>query len=370
LINSEYGGVGALDGDVDISWSFKFLTSELRRHGKLSAYIFTELHDVEWEMNGFLNYDRTPKEFGYDPAIINHGDVLPIDAPPVQQCSPGQRVEIDIYSSHFSRRKRDGVTLHWRMSGIDSLGWMHDTIELGSQSIAFPHHRVEVAHRLRLQMPQESMLCTLWVWASTPDGSQVASNYVQFYVRTENEVAAPGRQVLRAEPYTWSAAEWSGAASGSDEAQALDSCYGFGTGYFEWAFPVTAEQLHNATRLRVICEASARREGTPQTDSMQHPTTFRMLLNGIRIYQASLPNHPHDARGSLSYLRGGRGAYGYLAHATIEGALLHEVRAYAEEHTLRLRCSVPPDGQHQGGLTIYGGACGRYPVQPTIVIES
>ncbi|MDQ3623163.1 MAG: glycoside hydrolase family 2, partial [Verrucomicrobiota bacterium] len=80
LINSEYGGVGALDGDRDVSWSFKFLTNELRRHGKISAYIYTELHDVEWERNGFLNYDRTPKEFGYDPAIVNNGDVLPIDA--------------------------------------------------------------------------------------------------------------------------------------------------------------------------------------------------------------------------------------------------------------------------------------------------
>ena len=35
LINSEYGGVGALDGDIDTSWSFKFLTNELRRHGQL-----------------------------------------------------------------------------------------------------------------------------------------------------------------------------------------------------------------------------------------------------------------------------------------------------------------------------------------------
>ena len=73
LINSEYGGVGALDGDVDVSWSFKFLTNELRRHGKLSAYIFTELHDVEWERNGFLNYDRTPKDFGYDPTHRESG---------------------------------------------------------------------------------------------------------------------------------------------------------------------------------------------------------------------------------------------------------------------------------------------------------
>jgi beta-galactosidase/beta-glucuronidase len=37
LINSEYGGVGALDGDLDVSWSFKFLTNELRRHDKLSC---------------------------------------------------------------------------------------------------------------------------------------------------------------------------------------------------------------------------------------------------------------------------------------------------------------------------------------------
>jgi hypothetical protein len=370
LINSEYGGVGALDGDVDISWSFKFLTSELRRHDKLSAYIFTELHDVEWEMNGFLNYDRTPKEFGYDPAIINHGDVLPIDAPPIQQCSPGDLVEIDIYSSHFSRRERQGVTLHWRMSGIDSVGWVHETVASGSQVITFRHHRVEVAHRVRLRMPQETMLCTLWVWASTADGSRVASNFVQFYVRAENQHASPGRQFIRAEPFSWSAAEWTGAASTREEAQSLDSCHGFGSGYFEWALPVTAEQLHHATRLRVICEASSRREGTPQTDCMQHPTTFRMLLNGVRIYQASLPNHPHDARGSLTYLRGGRGAYGYLAHATIEGVLLQEVRAYAEEHVLRLRCAVPTDGQHQGGLTIYGGAAGRYPVQPTVVIET
>ena len=48
LINSEYGGVGALDGDRDVSWSFKFLTNELRRYQQISAYIYTELHDVEW----------------------------------------------------------------------------------------------------------------------------------------------------------------------------------------------------------------------------------------------------------------------------------------------------------------------------------
>ncbi|MDQ6765949.1 MAG: glycoside hydrolase family 2, partial [Verrucomicrobiota bacterium] len=156
LINSEYGGVGALDGDVDISWSFKFLTNELRRHGHLSAYIFTELHDVEWERNGFLNYDRTPKVFGYDPTIVNQGDVLPMDAPPISRRAPNEEVEIDIFSSHFARKDRENVTLHWTLSGIDSLGWAHDRLAWGSKPIAFPKYRVELAERVRVRMPQRT----------------------------------------------------------------------------------------------------------------------------------------------------------------------------------------------------------------------
>src|SRR5438105_3894732 len=98
LINSEYGGIGALDGDKDVSWSFKFLTNELRRHQQIAAYIYTELHDVEWEYNGFLNYDRTPKEFGYDPRQINESNTLPVDAPPITKVAPGSTVKLDVAS--------------------------------------------------------------------------------------------------------------------------------------------------------------------------------------------------------------------------------------------------------------------------------
>ncbi|HSH37737.1 MAG TPA: glycoside hydrolase family 2 TIM barrel-domain containing protein, partial [Chthoniobacterales bacterium] len=240
LINSEYGGVGALDGDIDISWSFKFLTNELRRHGNLSAYIFTELHDVEWERNGFLNYDRTPKHFGYEPTIVNQGDVLPIDAPPIAAYKPGQEVEIDVLSSHFARRKREDVTLYWTLSGIDSLGWAHDRLAQGSKPIAFPHYRVELAERIRLTLPHETMLCTLWVRAVTRDGTLVARNYVEFFV----EAGYAAREetdrglVLRTSVHAWSAAEWSGVHSDVAEAELNRSCYGDGHGFFEYQFPV------------------------------------------------------------------------------------------------------------------------------------
>src|SRR3954467_11666853 len=242
LINSEYGGVGALDGDVDTSWSFKFLTNELRRHGKLSAYIYTELHDVEWERNGFLNYDRTPKDFGYDPTIVNQGDVLPIDAPPIQRCQPGEKIAVEIFSSHFSRRKRDKVTLHWRLGGVDSLGWVHDDLGSGGEPIAFSHLRVELAKRLELEMPGATMLCTLWARAYVPDGTLVARNYVQFFVDAglpaREEVN--GRTILRAEPRGWHAADWNRGFSVREEEASERAIHGANRGYFEWRFPFTA----------------------------------------------------------------------------------------------------------------------------------
>ena len=52
LLNSEYAGLGAEGGDKDISYTFKFLTTELRRHAKICGYVYTELTDIEWEHNG------------------------------------------------------------------------------------------------------------------------------------------------------------------------------------------------------------------------------------------------------------------------------------------------------------------------------
>jgi hypothetical protein len=371
LIASEYGGVAALDGDIDTSWSFKFLTNELRLHGQLSAYIYTELHDVEWERNGFLNYDRTLKDFGYDPTIVNNGDVLPIDSPPIRRCAPGEEVSVDIYSSHFSRVRKRDVVLQWSFNGIDALGWMHDDIASGSEPIPFPHLRLELAKRISLTMPRRTILCALWVSAFVPDGTQVAANYVQFFV----DAGAPEwqqvnvRTILRLPAHSWNTAEWNRGMCTREQAEESGAAFGSVRGFFEWKFPVSREQLRNCWRITVLCEASSFRPETPQTDRFAQPSTLRLLLNGVPVYRTLLPNHPHDARGALSYLRGGRGAYGYLCHATIEGDLLREVLGQTRGEHLRLRCVVPRDEEPQGGLVIYCYNAGRYPIGPTLIIE-
>jgi len=94
-----------------------------------------------------------------------------------------------------------------------------------------------------------------------------------------------------------------------------------------------------------------------------------MTLNDMPIYRAVLRNHPHDARGVLSYWRGGLGGYGYLAHATAEGDVLREIAERVQDGRLRLRCTVPADALPLGGLTIYGAECGRFPLGPTILID-
>ena len=373
LINSEYGGIGALDGDVDMSWSFKFLTNELRRYQQISAYIYTELHDVEWEYNGFLNYDRTPKEIGYDPRIINESDALPIDAPPIAKLAPGQNIKVEVASSHYSTQPKRNITLHWRMGGVDTRGRFLQDIARGVLPIEFPHRRVVHAHSIPLTMPHEMTLCSLTVEAKNALGVVVAQNYVDFFVGDgypkSFEELPDKTLVLRGTPWNWERAEWSEGRNDRDRTQAEDNCWGRGHGFFEWHLPLNGHELAKARRVRVLVEASSHRTDTPQTDEDIYPTTLQMFLNDIRVFEGILRNHPHDSRGVLSYLRGGKGAYGYLVHAYAERDTLQQIAAAVRDDRLRLRCAVPEQAMAHGGLTIYGAECGRYPVCPTIIVE-
>ena len=375
LITSEYGGLGALDGDRDISWSFKFLTNELRRQPKLSAYVFTQLHDVEWEYNGFLNYDRTPKEFGYDPKIINAADVLPVDSPPARRTAPGEAISVEVRSSNYGAHRPDGsVVLQWRLSGIDELGRVHADLGRDSVPIAFPHRRVAEAATVRFTLPDAPMLCRLTLQAvDTRDGAVIAENYLQYHVARgyppARELLRPGEEVLRAAPADWSVAEWTEGGSERGDAEKTDAWHGGGSGFVEWSLPLEGSGWPGARVCGSFAKASSCRPDTPQTSLDLYPTTLRVVLDGILIYTGALPDHPHDSRGVLSYLRGGAGAYGYPVELTVEGALLDRVRAAGDGRHLRLRFEVPADVPARNGLTLYGPEAGRYPVGPSVILE-
>jgi hypothetical protein len=79
---SEYGGIWWNPGQTDQnSWGYgnrpkseeefikryKGLTETLLQHPKMCAFCYTQLYDVEQEVNGLYTYDRKPK---FDPEII------------------------------------------------------------------------------------------------------------------------------------------------------------------------------------------------------------------------------------------------------------------------------------------------------------
>jgi hypothetical protein len=281
-------------------------------------------------------------------------------------------VRIEVSSAHFSTRKYENVSLVWHLGGIDTRGRLRRDLATGRVAIPFPHRQVAHAHTLEMQMPEESMLCTLILEARTSEGTTVALNYVDYFVSAtyppERE-ELPRALILRGNPATWVRAEWSGGTADRDKERAEDCCYGFGHGYFEWDLPLNDADLRKARRVKLICEASSHRVDAPQTDEDIFPTTLGISLNGVALYNGVLRNHPHDARGVLSYWRGGLGGYGYLVHAVAEKALLEQVAGAATNHHLNLRFAVPSNALAQGGLTIYGAECGRFPVSPTVIVE-
>jgi hypothetical protein len=223
-----------------------------------------------------------------------------------------------------------------------------------------------------MQMPDRTMLCTLQLAARTSEGQTVASNFIHYFVSPgypEEREQLASSLILRSTPFKWALSEWSLGHGDRAKEQAEDTCHGSGHGFFEWLLPTDGLDLGKAARLKVLCELSSRRSDWPQTDDDVYPTTVQLSLNGVRLYQAVLRNHPHDARGVLSYLRGGLGAYGYLAHAYAEGEVVKRIIDATSDRVLRLRATVPEAALARGGLTVYGAECGRFPLGPTVIVD-
>jgi hypothetical protein len=200
----------------------------------------------------------------------------------------------------------------------------------------------------------------------------IASNFIQHWVCAKEP---PEREetlnslILRRKVCAWDIAEWSGGNGSREQAELDASCFGVGEGCFEWRFADEAlVRLSSARRVVILMEVSSRREGVAQSDCDRVESSFSLAVNGLPVMRNIIPNHPHDSRGALSYLRGGKGAYGYLLQSVIENGLLKMlVDRYAVDGSLRLRAEV--SGSGCGGLTVYDYDCGRYPVGLTVRVE-
>ena len=356
LINSEYGGISAGAGDKDVAWCFKYLTNELRLHQKICGYIYTELQDIEWEHNGFMNYDRSVKEFGYDYNDINTLDFIAIDYPPGTTVAPGENVQADIYASHFSHKTIEGTTLHWQLDTLQSNGELTRGRVSGNVDIPFPQYQVEHVHQLELTIPEiDAAVGTLHVWVSDDTGAVVARNYINFEIFSEDS-----KQTLCHLPGEIAASKWD---AGSEITEQLLTAQG--AGYVEYQIPLPTElNPDEISKMELVFEASSSNGGSRQTEPEKHPSDLTISVSGVEIETLTLPDCPADARGVLTYIHQNLGNYGYLCRVQLD----KEACLNGNAETLTVRYEVKGNAENRGGLSLYGNRRGRYPTAPHIRI--
>jgi hypothetical protein len=401
LINSEYGAVSAGGGDRDISWGFRYLTTQLRRHEKIQGYIYTELTDIEFEHNGIYNYDRSAKEFGYEAfapgmtiADLQGADFVGFDAPPVIEAEPGSTVEVPIFVSHFSGREEPPMLNAW-LAAVNDLGG-EINLQAGPKRVRWERYRVTQQETIRMSVPELRNLVGAIVFELVDeDGERIAANFVNIVVRPEeqrSQGAQPSpraenldsrRVALRTAADDFAAVPWQGV--GPNYLGRRGKFWGEGAGAVEYRFDVPERVLAaGPVKIEFVAELATKAGAQkldwpirrmeidyPQTDGRKYPGVVGISIAGVEVDPIDLPDDPADARGVLSHQASfHHGSYGFLARRELDlSAYPGVVERLRRDPTLRVILTVAEGGEARG-LSVFGERTGRYPLDPTVIIET
>ena len=370
LINSEYGAVGAGGGDRDVSWGFHFLTNELRLHEKIQGYIYTELTDIEWEHNGFYNYDRSAKDFGYDAFVpgmttrdLQGEDFVGYDGPPVVKATT---FTMPVFVSHFSTRT-DQPTLRWWLTGTDYFGAPVTTTQK-TQPVKWERARVTSQGSLEVRVPgSRPFTGALALELFDSSGKRIAANFVNVATRTAPspriEVINPRLVALRFAPIEMR-------EQGPDSA--IHPGKFWAAGQAEVAYRLTLPDFVVAAGLEKIelLSEMGTHAGTakldwpwrqkpidyPQTDVHKHPGKVHVTISGENAGEVDLADDPAVIEAFSSVAGFHHGSYGYLTRVT----------SVAAKGATELRVQI----EGTKGISIYGEGMGRYGFDPVVFVHT
>ena len=374
LLNSEYGGIAARMGDKDVSWCFKFLTDLLRRETRVCGYVYTELHDIEWERNGIYNYDGSAKQFGYDPADLQADPYFAFEGPPGETLEPGSTVRFPVF---FARQGCTDLTwpdIEITVSGIDALGQELSPAPTGT--INWPRGDAETNPALScgafaFDRPLPDYPCLLRLEA------RVNGRFSDFkYLEVCNgrlpatERLADGSLVLRKlageqeHSSGWHEAELERGLVGRE----IHLLGGIEAGHLDYRFELPeGMDLAAADGITLIAELSAKRQDARQTEACGWPSDLQISMNGVHIHSQRLGDQYADSRGALSHIHGFWGRYGELVRVRVAADMVQEMAGVDRRH-VKLTLAVPRE-LTPGGLIVYSSRAGRYPLDLTLIIS-
>jgi hypothetical protein len=323
--------------------------------------------DIEWERNGLLNYDRTPKVLGYDPRDVNSADFLVLDAPPCQTVRPADTVEIPVLAAHFGQFVGDHAVLKWRLELTDWLGRTEMLREAPGRRCPFPRFAVTPVGPIKATMPDGPGLVTLRAWLETAAGDTIARNWAHFHVPGDPDALSAAPQAAWVVPMPLAAFEGDRLARFDVEGEA-QAIWFEGAGQLSARVSLPADVAIDKIRsVEFVAELSSCRPGGggKQTDHETWPSRIQVAIGPVDLGAVELHDQPADARGVLSHHYGFAGRYGQLVSLAPPSDALHEIRqALAAGAEISLRV----EGHLQGGLCVYGLMTGRYPNRPGLVL--
>ncbi len=363
LLNSEYGGISARMGDLDVSWCLLFLTNELRRHEQVCGFVYTELTDIEWEYNGLYDYDRGVKQFGYDPALILGEEFVGFDCAPAVTVAPGATVAMAVFLRPSARAASLARRTTWRATFTDRLGRERALV----RRRPLPEPEGDRA-TISLIVPEEPGLVRVEAVSEDGRGRPSAMNvrFVEVVDRSEEATMLDGTVVLRlpagAAETRFAGPVERGVVDGTVHLLAgrLD-----GEAIYRFALP-EGIRGDDVASLTLLAELSSAREGAPQTSADRWPARLAVFIGATEAARLELPDQPADSRGALSHMHGLLGRYGTLVTAAVAG---EQAQGAVEDGAVTVRLSTDRAAADRGGLTVYSSRAGRYPCEVTLIVK-
>ena len=416
MLNSECGNVWGYQGstgDVDWSWDYHIMINEFRMQPKIAGWLYTEHHDVINEWNGYYKYDRSMKYTGledFNGMTINDLHSLIQITPDINMMMdvvPGNNIEIPLWLSVLTDKVPSGKgKLSYQLKHIDKTGKSTIDATIPHQIIDIKPWQLGFIDPLKIPIPEKEGVLIINYTLQSTTGDHLHKNFsmfrIQFPEAPENQtpkIEDNGQYLLSFKPDQYSSANWSNKNWNILDGKKVN---GTGHGYFEYEVSIPEDITNMEIRdvsFRVELSSKQllgkdrtesekmdgdymRGRGThdpgrnpnayPMTDDEKWTSYVRILVNGIVIGEAFLPDDPADHRGILSWhaqlkdrkLREA-GSYGYLVSSALPKDLIPRIIA---DRKCKIRIEVPDI--HPGGVAIYGKDFGRYPLDPTLIFSS
>ena len=296
---------------------------QLRMFEKVAGYLRMNIASYETEDSAPLTAERYQRDYGYVDRdmqhigydMVNSIDMVVLDHNRLQQVHAGQVFACDVYTAHFSWKEYKQPTLHWSLSGIDSLGRYIPNLEAGEWPIAFAQFQVEKQPFIRLTIPAHIKGAYLFAWVED-EGTTICRNYIQLEVHS---TADPDSGTILG---SFSPAAYTRkVVSGFSEAYVQNDrslIWACGQGDIEYAVHLK----ETASQASLVFEAGAREgiNAVKVTDEIRRGTNIAVYWDGLSLGVASPSDDPSDERAlftnsalggePFNYMNLGRFGYG------------------------------------------------------------